>query len=116
MKREGRNARRGRSIQQSLSTHLCEAVCANLTSPGRLPPSPPRSLFPAPVGVTPSMWVMTIAGDTRSVNPLACVRIWFKLAKTAPRDAMASSLPPSPPPPWPTLHAHKMQTHRRLHA
>lgn len=34
-KREGdRDGARGeRSIQQSLSTHLCEAVCANLTSP-----------------------------------------------------------------------------------
>lgn len=63
-------------------------------------PATPRALAPlSPVGVTPSMWVMTIAEDTRSVNPLA-VYVFGSSLRKQPR-ARCESIP------WPTLHAHK---------
>lgn len=84
----GVRGERGSSIQRSLSTHLCEAVCANLTSPASPPaPSLPLSLSLSLSlrGVTPSMWVMTIAagGIRARLTPWLCTYIWFKLAKTA---------------------------------
>lgn len=71
----GVRGERGSSIQRSLSTHLCEAVCANLTSPA----SPPAPSLPLSLSLSLSQRCDALyvgyddsgRGNTRSVNPLA---------------------------------------------